>query len=323
VTPEPDEIGTLDVGDGHHVYFECSGAPRGRPMLYLHGGPGAGAGPGARRFFDASIDRIVIFDQRGCGRSRPLASAADVDLSTLTTKHLIADIERLRVHLGIERWTLLGLSWGSTLALAYAHAHPQRVEAIVLGLVTTTSNEEVAWMTEGVGRIFPREHRRFREAVPERLRSLRLVDAYATLLSDADPDVCARAAVEWCAWEDAHVSLSPGHRPSPLFEDAQFRLCFARQVTHFWRHAAFLEDGALIREARALDGIPAVLIHGRFDVSLPLETPMTLSERWSTSRLVVLDDMGHGNGTSFPAAVRDALRSLVSARGARSTRRAR
>lgn len=304
---EPTESGLLDVGDGHLVHWECAGNPTGEPALYLHGGPGAGAAPGARRYFDPSRFRIVVMDQRGAGRSRPHASTPDVDLSVVTTPHLVADVERLRVHLGVERWTLLGVSWGTTLALAYAHAHPTRVAAMVLALVGTVSRAEVAWLTEGVSRLFPLEHRRFLAAVPPRLRDRPLVDAYATLLFDPDERVRDAAARAWCAWEDAHVSLSPGHQPTAAFDDPAFRLGFARQVTHFWRHAAFLEDGALLRDAARLDGIPAALIHGRHDVSSLLEVPLILSERWRTSRLVVLDDCGHGNGTSFPAAVVDAL----------------
>ena len=206
---DPYESGMLDVGDGHRVYWECCGNPHGKPALYLHGGPGSGFTPGQRRFFDPATYRAVLFDQRGSGRSRPLASEPDADLSSNTTAHLIADIEALREHHRVESWTVLGLSWGSTLGLAYAQAHPQRVDALVLGLVTTTSRREVEWITEGVGRIFPQEWGRFAEAVPDDLRHLPLVDAYARLLFDSDPAVREHAALEWCAWEDAHVSLAP------------------------------------------------------------------------------------------------------------------
>lgn len=296
---EPYDSGMLDVGDGHRVYWECSGNPDGKPALYLHGGPGSGASPGQRRFFDPAAYRIVVFDQRGSGRSRPLASDPDTDLSTNTTQHLIADIEALRRLLGVERWTILGLSWGTTLGLAYAQAHPQRVDALVLGLVTTTSRREVEWITRDVGRIFPQEWDRFAAAVPERLRHLPIVDAYAELLADPDPTVRDLAAREWCTWEDAHVSLTPGHRPNPRYEDPDFRLRFARLVTHYWRHFAFLGEENLLRDAATLNGIPGVLIHGRFDVSSPLETAWQLSRRWSTSELHVLDDAGHGGGDTL------------------------
>ncbi len=304
---EPYDSGLLDVGDGQQVYWECCGNPDGKPALYLHGGPGSGCTPGQRRFFDPDAYRAVLFDQRGSGRSRPLANEPDADLSVNTTVHLIADIEALRRLLGVERWVVLGLSWGATLGQAYAQAHPQRVEALVLGAVTTTSRREVEWITHDVGRIFPREWDRFAAAVPDALRRLPLVDAYATLLVDADPAVRERAAREWCAWEDAHVSLAPGYRPNPRYDDPEFRLRFARLVTHYWRHAAFLEDDQLLRDAPTLDGIPGELIHGRYDVSGPLETAWRLSQRWTTSRLHVIDDAGHGDGDAFLAAIMDAL----------------
>lgn len=241
----------------------------------------------------------MLFDQRGSGRSLPLASELNSNLASNTTLHLIDDIERLRDLLGIESWIILGLSWGTTLGLAYAHAHPRRVKAMVLGFVTTTSRAEVQWITEDVGRIFPREWERFSETVPQQLRSIPLVDAYAIMLADADETVRDRAAQAWCEWEDAHVSLTPGHQPNPRFDDTKFRLRFARLVTHYWRHAAFLEEDQLIRDASRLNGIPGALIHGRFDVSGPLSTAWQLHKRWTTSRLHILEDAGHGGGDEF------------------------
>jgi proline iminopeptidase len=308
---EPYDSGLLDAGDGHQVYWECCGNPTGKPALYLHGGPGSGCSAGQRRFFDPNLYRVVLFDQRGCGRSRPLASELDADLSTNTTTHLIADIEALREMHGVDRWTILGLSWGTTLALAYAQAHPQRVTALVLGFVGTTSRREVQWITEDVGRIFPQQWDRFANAVPEHLRHLRLVEAYATMLADSDPAVRDRAARDWCTWEDAHVSLTPGHTPRPLYRDPAFCLCFARLVTHYWRHAAFLEENQLIRDAAKLNGIPGVLINGRYDVSGPLVTAWQLSQRWTTSRLYVLDDAGHGGGRDFMPLVLGALNDFA------------
>ncbi|MEX2279315.1 MAG: prolyl aminopeptidase [Acidimicrobiia bacterium] len=304
---EPHDYGMLEVGDGHSVYYECVGNPDGTPVLYLHGGPGSGASVGQRRFFDPDLHRGVIFDQRGSGRSTPLASDPDADLSTNTTHHLIRDAEALRTHLGVDRWIVLGLSWGTTLGLAYAQAHPDRVRGLVLGLVTTTSRREVDWITEGVGRIFPSEWERFAGAVPEHLRHLRLVDAYAEMLFDPDPEVRDRAAGEWCRWEDAHVSLDPGFAPNPRFDDAEFRLRFARLVTHYWRHAAFLKDDQLIRDAPILNGIPGSLIHGRYDVSSPLETAWRLSRQWETSELHVMGKAGHGGGEELLALISDSL----------------
>jgi proline iminopeptidase len=217
----------------------------------------------------------------------------------------------LRLMLGVDRWTVLGLSWGTTLGLAYAEAHPHRVKALVLGFVTTTSRREVQWITEDVGQIFPREWDRFANAVPDHLRHLSLVDAYAAMLSDADPAARDQAASEWCAWEDAHVSLTPGHVPNPRFQDPEFRLRFAQLVTHYWRHAAFLKEDQLIREAPKLNGIPGVLIHGRYDVSGPLVTAWQLSRRWTTSRLHILDSAGHGGGNEFMPLVLGALKEFA------------
>jgi len=308
---EPYAKGLLDVGDGHEVYWETCGNTEGKPALFLHGGPGSGCSVGQRRFFDPSLYRAVLFDQRGSGRSRPLASDDNADLSANTTTHLVADIEMLRVMLGVDRWTILGLSWGTTLGLAYAQAHPHRVNALVLGFVTTTSRREVQWITEDVGRIFPRELERFEGAIPHHLRHLSLVDAYATMLAQGDPALRDRAASEWCAWEDAHISLTPGHAPNLRYQDPEFRVRFARLVTHYWRHAAFLEEDQLIRNAPKLNGIPGVLIHGRYDVSGPLITAWQLSQRWTTSRLHILDDAGHGGGNRFMALVLDALNEFA------------
>ena len=304
---DPYETGMLDVGDGHQIYWESCGNPDGKPAIYLHGGPGSGSTPGQRRFFDPDVYRAVLFDQRGSGRSLPRASEPGADLSANTTAHLIADIEALRRLHGVEAWTLLGLSWGTTLGLAYAQAHPRRVSSMTLALVTTTSRREVEWLTRDVGRIFPQQWDRFSKAVPDHLRHLTLVDAYAALLFDPDPAVREHAAREWCAWEDAHVSLSPGHQPSPRFEEPEFRLGFARLVTHYWRNAAFLEEDQLLREAHKLNGIPGVLIHGRYDVSSPLENAWRLSQNWSGSALEVLGEEGHGGGDALLAAIDRAL----------------
>jgi proline iminopeptidase len=303
---EPYDSGHLDVGDGHSVYWECCGNPNGKPALFFHGGPGSGASPGQRRFFDPNAYRTVLFDQRGSGRSRPLAGGPDANLGHNTTAHLIADIEVLRQLQGVDHWTILGLSWGTTLGLAYAQLYPQRVSALVLGLVTTTSRREVDWVTRGIGCVFPQEWDCFAAAVPQALRHLPLVDAYATLLSDPDPEVRDHAARAWCAWEDAHISLTPGHQPSPS-DDPEFRLRFARLVTHYWRHFAFLEEDQLLRDAATLNDIPGVLIHGRYDVSSPLETAWRLSQRWSASRLHVLDDAGHGGGDTLLPTIVGAL----------------
>ena len=211
---EPYESGMLVVTDGHRLYWEMCGAPEGTAAVYLHGGPGSGCTPQARRYFDPRSYRIVLFDQRGCGRSRPLASEGDADLSTNTTARLIGDIERLREHLGIERWVVVGGSWGVTLGLVYAQRHPERVIAMVLGAVTTGTRRETDWITRDMGRIFPREWEQFAGTVPAAQRGGDLSAAYAHLLADPDPRVRAQAARQWCVWEDTHMSLAPGWAPT-------------------------------------------------------------------------------------------------------------
>lgn len=306
---EPFDRGLLPVGEGNSIYWECSGNPHGKPAIYVHGGPGSGCTPRARCFFDPETYRIVLFDQRGCGRSRPLLTDRS-QLDVNTTAHLIRDLESLRTHLHIDRWVMLGASWGSTLALAYAQTHPQRVAGLVLAGVTTTSRREVDWLTNGVGCIFPQQWERFASHIPASLKGMRIVDAYASLLFDDNPAVSAAASVDWCAWEDAHVSLAPGHVPNRRFLDPEYRLRFARLVTHYWRHAAFLEEDQLIRNAPSLNAIPGTLIHGRYDVSSPLQTAWELHKGWPGSELHVVDDAGHGGG-SMPEQIVAALNRYV------------
>ncbi|MFF7051798.1 prolyl aminopeptidase [Streptomyces griseorubiginosus] len=291
---EPYEHGWLDVGDGNRVYWETCGNPEGKPALVLHGGPGSGARPFWRQLFDSSAYRIVLFDQRGCGRSTPDAADPQTSLAANTTPHLIADIELLRRHLDIDNWLIVGGSWGVTLALAYAEQHPGRVSELVLFSVTNTTRREVEWVTRDMGRIFPEEWERFRDAVPEPERDGSLVEAYARMLADPDPAVRERAAREWCRWEDVHVSTHREHRPDPRYEDPHFRMRFARLVTHYWRHAAFLEDGALLRDAGKLTGIPGVMVHGRIDISGPPDIAWHLAQVWPDAELVLIGDEGHG-----------------------------
>jgi proline iminopeptidase len=273
---EPYERGALDVGDGHRVYWETCGNPGGKPALVLHGGPGSGCGTGWAEYFNPDRYRIVLFDQRGSGRSTPHASEPNVDLSRNTTRHLLADIEKLRQHLGVERWLLLGASWGSTLALAYAELHPQRVTEMVLSGIATTTAWEIDWITRGVGAFFPEAWMRFRNGVPVTQRSGNLADPYHHLLMDSDPAVHEKAARDWCDWETAIVATRADEPPNPRYESPAFRLGFARLVTHYWRHAAWLEDGVLVREAKRLSAIPGILIHGRLDLCNPLITPWRL-----------------------------------------------
>ena len=301
----PLECGLLDVGDGHRVHWEQSGNPAGLPVVCLHGGPGSGCSPGWRRWFDPDRFRVVLLDQRGCGRSTP--SAAD-DLRANTTHHLVADLERLRAHLGIERWMLFGGSWGSTLGLAYATAHPERVSAAVLFSVVTTSRREVEWVTRDMGRLFPAAWEEFRAGVPAAERDGSLVDAYARLLDSPSPEVRERAARDWCRWEDTHVAVTANHTPDPRYDDPVFRMVFARLVTHYWRHAAWLPEGALLRGVAALGDIPAVLVTGRMDVSGPPDVAWRLARAWPGAELVIVDDAGHGSG--YPG-MREALLAAV------------
>ncbi|SEE79861.1 proline iminopeptidase [Rhizobiales bacterium GAS188] len=289
---EPCEHGLLDVGDGHRVYWEICGNPSGKPALVLHGGPGSGCSPGWRQYFDPAIYRIVLFDQRGCGRSMPHASDPSIDLSTNMTAHLLADIERLRRHLGIERWLVLGGSWGSTLALAYAQLHPHRVTEIVLFSVATTTASEIDWITRGVGIFLPEAWALFRDGVPEEERAGCLAEAYHRLLMNPDPAIHVKAARDWCDWEMALVALHPNHKPHPRYERPEFRLGFARLVTHYWRHNAWLEDGVLLRDVSRLSGIPAILIHGRLDIGSPLMSPWQLTRHWPGSELVIMARQG-------------------------------
>ncbi|GAB2657266.1 prolyl aminopeptidase [Saccharopolyspora gloriosae] len=292
---EPHASGLLDVGDGHSVHWECCGNPDGKPVVVLHGGPGSGCTPGWRRYFDPDAYRIVLFDQRGCGRSTPLAGEPGADLATNTTHHLLADVELLRDHLGVERWMVFGGSWGSTLGLAYAQRNPERVTELVLFSVCTTTHREVEWITQDMARVFPEQWDRFRAGVPEAERDGRLVDAYDRLLHAPDPAVRARAARDWCRWEEAHVEV--GHaRPDSRYDDPDFRMTFARLVTHYWRHGAWFEDGELLRGAQRLAGIPGVLVHGRRDVSSPPDIAWRLARAWPDADLRLIDDAGHGGG---------------------------
>jgi proline iminopeptidase len=200
----------------------------------------------------------------------------------------------VREHLDIERWIVFGLSWGSVLGLTYAERHPDRVAAVVVGAVSTGTAADIDWLTVHAGRFFPAEWHEFRNHVPEALRGIRLVDAYHTLLMDPDPAVHDVAAAAWCRWEDAHVATTPGARPNRRYEDPRFRLGFARQVTHCWRRNSWLEPDAIVANAGRLAGIPGWLIHGRLDVSSPLDAPWRIHRAWPGSELIVVDDEGHG-----------------------------
>jgi proline iminopeptidase len=301
---EPFRTGMLDVGDGQSLYFEECGNPAGRCAVVLHGGPGSGCTSHLRRLFDPVAYRIVLLDQRGAGRSRPRVDAF-AGLEANTTAHLVDDLTRLRVHLGVERWVVYGLSWGCTLGLAYAEQHPEDVAALVLSSVTLTRAEDIHWLYHDTGRFFPDAWRRFRGGVPAADGDGDLVAAYHRLLhEDPDPAVREQAARDWCDWEDAASPL-PAGAPNPRYADPAFRMTFARIVTHYFHHRAWLGDDQLLEGASRLAGIPGVLVHGRHDVGGPLETAEALAAAWPSSELVVVDT-GHTGGAAMTEAVVEA-----------------
>ncbi len=289
----PFATGHLPLSDGQTLYWETSGNPTGRPAVYLHGGPGGGIMTRYRQHFDPARWLVVGFEQRGCGRSLPLATDPAHDLAANTTQTLIADLEALRTHLGVESWLVYGASWGTTLALAYAQAHPERVSGLVLAAVTTTSRFEVAWVTEQMRRIFPCEWDALAAAMAP-APGQPLIEACHDRITSPDPLVRERAARAWCTWEDVHMSLAPDHRPNERFEDPAFRLLFATLVIRYWRHAGFIEGEGLLAGMGRIAHLPGVLIHGKLDVSSPLETAWDLHRAWPGSRLVVVDQDGHG-----------------------------
>lgn len=305
---EPYDHGLLVVGDGHLLYWETCGNPHGKPALVLHGGPGSGCSPWHRRLFDPAAYRFVLFDQRGCGRSTPHASAPDADLATNTTQHLIADIELLREHLDVDRWLVLGGSWGSTLALAYAEQHLDRVTELVLFGVTTGRHSEFDWTFRGgLAVFFPEQWDRLRAGAPADARDGDIVEAYSRLLHDPDPTVRKRAAEAWCTWESATPDWPPTTGLARRFTDPAYALAFARIVTHYVRHNAWLEDGILLRGADALAGIPGILVNGRFDVQAPIANAWALKRVWPRAELVIVDDAGHA--ADSPAITRELVRA--------------
>jgi proline iminopeptidase len=305
---EPYDAGMLDVGDGNFVYWETCCNPDGKPALVVHGGPGSGFASDSRRYFDPDRYRVILFDQRGCGHSTPHASDPSTDMRVNTTEHLLMDMERLRRLLEIDRWLLWGGSWGSTLTLAYAERHPDRVSEIVLSGVTMSRPSEIDWLYRGVGRFFPKEWDQFRAGVPETERDGDLVAAYARLMESPDARVRARAAAHWVSWEDAVISLEPrgrvgayGSRPLAA------RLAFVRICAHYFSNCAWLEDGVLLRDASRLRNIPGALIHGRLDMGSPLATAWELARAWPDAHLIVAEDSGHTGGEALRNAILTAL----------------
>jgi proline iminopeptidase len=290
---EPYTSGMLPVGDGHRVYWETSGDPEGRPVVLLHGGPGGGTSPWQRRFFDPARYRIVLVDQRACGRSEPHASEPDADLSAVTTWHLVADLERLREHLAIERWQVFGGSWGSALALAYAQAHPERVSELVLRGIFTLRRDELDWFYEGGAQaLFPDLWEAYVAPIPSGERG-RMIEAYHRRLTHRDPDVHVPAAIAWAVWEASTLTLRPRRDAIEEASDPRTAVAFARIENHFFRHRGWLREGQLIEDAHRLHDIPGVIVQGRYDVCTPMMTAWALHRAWPEAELVVVEDAGH------------------------------
>ena len=293
---EPYRTGRLDVGDGHALHWELCGNPAGRPVVFLHGGPGSGCGPNHRRLFDPERYQILLFDQRGCGRSTPTGA-----LEANTTWHLVADLERLRAMLDVPEWMLFGGSWGATLALAYAQAHPGRVSALVLRGVFSGRRAEVDWFYgRGASLLFPDHWADFVEPIPPEERG-DLVAAYRRRLTHAEPEVRGAAAAAWTAWEARTVAVRGGGRriaAAPggrrvLAHPGPLTVALARIENHYFAHDCWLADGQLLADAGRLAGIPGVIIQGRYDVVTPAATAHALHKAWPSSRWQVVDGAGH------------------------------
>ena len=299
----------VDVGSGHVLHVAEHGDPSGSPVLWIHGGPGSGSSDSARDLIDPRRHRLVLIDQRAAGRSTPHATEPDVDWDSIDMDHHVADIEQVRGQLGIDRWTVAGASWGSVLAATYAERHPDRVDALVLAAVSTGTRADIEWITVHSGRFFPAEWEAFSGHVRNRPSDERIVQAYRRLLFDPDPAVHEPAARAWCRWEDAHVAVAADAQPNPRYADPRFRLAFARQVTHCWAADSWLGEDEIVRRADALAATPGRLVHGRLDVSSPLDSAWRIHRAWDRSRLVVVE-AGHG-GEAMWNEVRTALAELV------------
>ena len=286
---DPYDTGMLEVSGGHSIYYEQSGNPDGKPAIYLHGGPGGGSSPGQRRVFNPEKYRIILFDQRGCGRSTPFAS-----LEENTTWDLVADMERIREHLGIEKWLVCGGSWGSTLALSYALSHTDRVTELILRGIFTLRKAELAWYYQyGASQIFPEEWERFLAPIAESDRG-NLIEAYYAKLTGEDRAAQAEAARAWSMWEGSTINLL--QRPGQIenYGSQQFSIAFARIECHYFIHGGWFEtDNWLIDEAPRLEDVPTVIVQGRYDVCTPMTTAWDLHKALPHARFEVIPDAGH------------------------------
>ena len=285
---EPYRQGMLDVGDGHRVHWELCGNPDGRPAVFLHGGPGSGCSPVHRRLFDPERYNVLLFDQRGCGRSTPHAG-----LDANTTQHLVADMERLRALLGAERWLVFGGSWGSTLGLAYAEAHPDCVSALILRGIFTVRRSELLWYyQEGASWLFPDKWEGFLAPIPEAERG-DLMAAYHRRLTGPSPEVRLEAARAWTLWEGETITLLPSPAYSARYAEDRFALAFARIENHYFVNGGFVEEGQLLRDAGRLRGIPGIVIQGRYDLATPARSAWDLHRAWPEAEFRLVEGAGH------------------------------
>ncbi|MEQ9435164.1 prolyl aminopeptidase [Hyphomonas sp.] len=280
--------GHLDVGDGHVIYWERSGTKGAKPAVFLHGGPGGGFAPSHRRLFDPRLYDVMLFDQRGCGKSKPHAS-----LEANTTWHLVADIERLREMMGVDKWQVFGGSWGSTLALAYAETHPERVSELVLRGIYLLTRAEMDWYYQfGVSEMFPEKWERFLAPIPEAERG-DLKAAYRKRLTSNDRAVQIEAALAWSQWEGQTITLLPEPSTSDVFGEDEFALAFARIENHYFTHAGWLDEGQLLRDAGRLKDIPGTIVHGRYDMPCPARFAWALHKAWPEADFHLIEGAGH------------------------------
>ena len=295
-TIEPFEHGVLDLDGRHQMYWEQSGNPKGVPVVFLHGGPGAGASPMHRRFFDPAHYRIVIFDQRGAGRSKPYA-----DVQDNTTAHLVEDIEQLRTHLSIDKWIIFGGSWGVTLALSYGTAYPARCLGFILRGVFLGTNTELDWFLNGIATVFPDARRSFVEFLPENERH-DLVSSYCSRLVDEDPTIHRAAAAAWCRFESACSTLLPG--PQSSGGSGIGLVAMARIEAHYFKYAMFLEDREILSKIAVLRDHPATIVQGRYDMVCPITTADELARSWPSAEFIIVPDAGH---SALEPGIRSAL----------------
>lgn len=285
---EPFDSGMLDVGDGHTIYWERVGTRGAKPAVFLHGGPGGGCGPTHRRAFDPEKYDVMLFDQRGCGRSLPHA-----ELDANTTWHLVSDIERLRAMMGVEKWQVFGGSWGSTLALAYAETHPERVSELIVRGVYTLTRAELEWYYQfGVSQMFPEKWERFLAPIPQAERG-DMMAAYRKRLVSEDRAVQLEAAKAWSLWEGETITLLPDPSLTEQHGDDDFAIAFARIENHFFVHGGWFEEGQLLRDAHKLAGIPGVIVHGRYDMPCPAHYAWQLHKAWPDAEFHLIEGAGH------------------------------